>query len=261
SKRQRRPSVRLGEIGDQPAAISSEPSFRRHPKLWNPDEPIIPRHKPPRPHHPSKPSSRTRALTTLAPPGDDDDRLDLPSQPPPDDHDENLDPDGEIRHGARGPKPWRSVGGGGARRARSGWAAPRADEAAASAEEGPDEERYGVEGDDDSPIDRRLSAARVRVLESRDAGPAAEGDSPYEMDGRDWIDRNGWCPSVEDGSVNSWLDGLGLGRYAPLFEIHEVDEEVLPLLTLEDLKDMGINAVGARRKMYSAIQKLRKKKP
>jgi hypothetical protein len=27
---------------------------------------------------------------------------------------------------------------------------------------------------------------------------------------------------------------------------------------LEDLKDMGINAVGSRRKLYSAIQKLRK---
>ncbi|KAF4390502.1 hypothetical protein F8388_005999 [Cannabis sativa] len=45
---------------------------------------------------------------------------------------------------------------------------------------------------------------------------------------------------------------------APVFEIHEVDDDVLPMLTLEDLKDMGINAVGSRRKMYSAIQKLGK---
>ncbi|MBA0685194.1 hypothetical protein Goari_026731, partial [Gossypium aridum] len=62
-------------------------------------------------------------------------------------------------------------------------------------------------------------------------------------------------PSEEDG-VRIWLNSLGLGRYAPVFEIHEVDDEVLPLLTLEDLKDMGINAVGSRRKMFCAIQKL-----
>ncbi|XP_078447169.1 uncharacterized protein LOC144716035 [Wolffia australiana] len=60
----------------------------------------------------------------------------------------------------------------------------------------------------------------------------------------------------EDGGVKGWLNGLGLGRYAPVFDIHEVDEEVLPLLTLEDLKDMGINAVGSRRKLFCAIQKL-----
>lgn len=58
--------------------------------------------------------------------------------------------------------------------------------------------------------------------------------------------------------VREWLIGLGLGRYAPVFEIHEVDDDVLPMLTLEDLKDMGINAVGSRRKMYSSILKLRK---
>eukprot|EP00252_Welwitschia_mirabilis_P023370 TRINITY_DN6585_c0_g1_i1.p1 TRINITY_DN6585_c0_g1~~TRINITY_DN6585_c0_g1_i1.p1 ORF type:complete len:329 (+),score=56.95 TRINITY_DN6585_c0_g1_i1:191-1177(+) len=61
--------------------------------------------------------------------------------------------------------------------------------------------------------------------------------------------------------VRDWLSGLGLGRYAEVFEEHEVDKEVLPLLTLDDLKEMGINAVGARRKMFSAIQKLGKKVP
>ncbi|GMI95397.1 hypothetical protein like AT3G48800 [Hibiscus trionum] len=65
-------------------------------------------------------------------------------------------------------------------------------------------------------------------------------------------------PGPSANGVTIWLSGLGLGRYAPLFEIHEVDDEVLPLLTLEDLKDMGINAVGSRRKMFCAIQKLNK---
>lgn len=63
------------------------------------------------------------------------------------------------------------------------------------------------------------------------------------------LDRNG---------VRVWLNQLGLSRYYSIFEVHEVDDEVLPLLTLEDLKDMGINAVGSRRKMFSSIQKLGK---
>ncbi|KAL8123236.1 hypothetical protein AgCh_011270 [Apium graveolens] len=61
----------------------------------------------------------------------------------------------------------------------------------------------------------------------------------------------------EGNGVKGWLDQLGLGRYGPVFDVHEVDEEVLPLLTLEDLKDMGINAVGSRRKIFAYIQKLR----
>ncbi|KAL1814556.1 hypothetical protein DCAR_0518714 [Daucus carota subsp. sativus] len=61
----------------------------------------------------------------------------------------------------------------------------------------------------------------------------------------------------ERNGVKGWLNQLGLGRYGPVFDVHEVDEEVLPLLTLEDLKDMGINAVGSRRKIFAYIQKLR----
>jgi len=43
-----------------------------------------------------------------------------------------------------------------------------------------------------------------------------------------------------------------LSRYAPMFEIHEVDDELLLMLNLEDLKDMGMNIFGSRRKMYTA---------
>ncbi|XP_042500659.1 uncharacterized protein LOC122078641 [Macadamia integrifolia] len=57
--------------------------------------------------------------------------------------------------------------------------------------------------------------------------------------------------------VRTWLEELGFGQYAGIFEVHEVDEEALPLLTFEDLKEMGINTVGPRRKMYTAIQHLR----
>uniref|UniRef100_A0A0D9XZA1 SAM domain-containing protein n=1 Tax=Leersia perrieri TaxID=77586 RepID=A0A0D9XZA1_9ORYZ len=47
-----------------------------------------------------------------------------------------------------------------------------------------------------------------------------------------------------------------MGRYAAAFEAHEVDGEVLPCLTMDDLRDMGIAAVGARRKLFCAIQRL-----
>ena len=59
-------------------------------------------------------------------------------------------------------------------------------------------------------------------------------------------------------SVKEWLMELGFGKYAGLFEMHEVDGEALPLLTYEDLKEMGIAAVGTRRRIYSAIQLLSK---
>ncbi|KAG6401853.1 hypothetical protein SASPL_138721 [Salvia splendens] len=68
----------------------------------------------------------------------------------------------------------------------------------------------------------------------------------------------------EDGDssgLRMWLNDLGLGKYVTLFEVHGVDDAVLPLLTLEDLKDMGINEVGIRRKLYSSIQKLDKSFP
>lgn len=63
--------------------------------------------------------------------------------------------------------------------------------------------------------------------------------------------------SFETG-VRGWLQSLGLSKYAQLFETHEVDAEVLPLLTLDDLKEMGVTAVGTRRKLFCAIQQLGK---
>lgn len=56
--------------------------------------------------------------------------------------------------------------------------------------------------------------------------------------------------------VSGWLRELGLGKYSELFELNEVDTEVLPLLTMDDLREMGVDAVGARRKMFSNIQEL-----
>jgi class 3 adenylate cyclase/predicted ATPase len=54
-----------------------------------------------------------------------------------------------------------------------------------------------------------------------------------------------------------WLRRLGLGRYEAAFRDNEIDETVLPNLTTEDLKDLGVSVVGHRRKLLDAIAALR----
>ena len=56
--------------------------------------------------------------------------------------------------------------------------------------------------------------------------------------------------------IAAWLQGLGLERYAPAFRDNEIDWEVLPKLTSEDLKEIGVAAVGHRRKLLGAIAAL-----
>jgi class 3 adenylate cyclase/tetratricopeptide (TPR) repeat protein len=56
--------------------------------------------------------------------------------------------------------------------------------------------------------------------------------------------------------VASWLQGLGLERYEPLFRDNEIDWKVLPKLTAEDLKEIGVVAIGHRRKLLEAIAAL-----
>jgi class 3 adenylate cyclase len=54
-----------------------------------------------------------------------------------------------------------------------------------------------------------------------------------------------------------WLRGLGLGKYEAAFVENEIDETILPNLTVEDLKELGITALGHRRKLLDAIVSLR----
>ena len=54
-----------------------------------------------------------------------------------------------------------------------------------------------------------------------------------------------------------WLRSLGLGKYEAAFRENEIDETVLPNLTAEDLKELGVAALGHRRKLLDAIAALR----
>ncbi len=52
--------------------------------------------------------------------------------------------------------------------------------------------------------------------------------------------------------VGGWLRGLGLGQYEEQFRDNKIDAELLPRLTVDDLKDIGVS-VGDRRRLLDAI--------
>ena len=54
-----------------------------------------------------------------------------------------------------------------------------------------------------------------------------------------------------------WLRSLGLGQYEAVFRQNDIDDTVLPNLTAEDLKELGVASLGHRRKLLDAIAALR----
>ena len=270
SKRQRRPSVRLGDIGgDQP--FDSHP--RRSNKPWRLAFDGGHHHR----KDPGKPS-KTRPLTNLSSGGG---AAEFGETLEGEEREGNID---SVVIGSWKVKDSKKRG---AKRVRSNWVS-RIDGGggggSGGAGEGDDKYSGGEDVDDgyrdfdvensESPLKEQSPmnsmenldfhgnrrSVRVRVSEgTREHLDGVELSGPSDNNGvvRDNRNGRGRGGGGEDG-VRVWLNGLGLGRYAPVFEIHEVDDEVLPMLTLEDLKDMGINAVGSRRKMYCAIQKLGK---
>jgi class 3 adenylate cyclase len=69
----------------------------------------------------------------------------------------------------------------------------------------------------------------------------------------------GYVPLRRDilpgSSPHDWVN-LGLGKYEAAFRENEIDETVLPGLTAEDLKELGVAALGHRRKLLDAIAAL-----
>jgi class 3 adenylate cyclase/predicted ATPase len=56
--------------------------------------------------------------------------------------------------------------------------------------------------------------------------------------------------------VAAWLRGLGLERYEAAFRDNEIDWAVLPRLTSDDLREIGVVAIGHRRRLLDAIAAL-----
>ncbi|XP_061364583.1 uncharacterized protein LOC133308010 [Gastrolobium bilobum] len=268
SKRQRRPSVRLGDIGgDQPY----DSHARRNTKPWKLAFDHYRKDKDP---NVSGKPSKTRPLTNLTSVAEFNETLEGDER-----EGNNID---SIAIGSWKVKESKKRGSIATKRVRSNWVS-RIDDGG-----GEGEEKYsgGEDVDDgyrefevensESPLKEQspihsmenlgVDGHRRSFKGREEQHDGIELSGPSDTDGRDWkcggtsVDRNengGRVRSGEDG-IRIWLNGLGLSRYAPVFEVHEVDDEVLPMLTLEDLKDMGISAVGSRRKMYCAIQKLGK---
>ena len=61
--------------------------------------------------------------------------------------------------------------------------------------------------------------------------------------------------------VADWLRGLGLEQYAPAFVTNDIDPEVLPELTADDLIGLGVTSIGHRRKLLAGIATLRNEAP
>ncbi|KAH7857403.1 hypothetical protein Vadar_012302 [Vaccinium darrowii] len=246
TKRQRRPSVRLGDIGDP--AYDSQPN--RKPKQQQQHQWRLPTSK-----DPNK-GSRTRPVTTFAP----DETLGGGREG-------NLE--NPVSIGSWRVKDSKSKRGFN-KRVRSNWGGSGEEREDVDEEgfrefgiESPMKDRSPIETDSlgndlgdeyDDGDENRGNFEGNRKGDFARVSDGVELEGPSDSGARNWNNNN----SGERNGVRVWLNQLGLGRYAPVFEIHEVDDEVLPLLTLEDLKDMGINAVGSRRKMYCAIQKLSK---
>jgi hypothetical protein len=56
--------------------------------------------------------------------------------------------------------------------------------------------------------------------------------------------------------VVAWLKNLGLGQYEAAFRDNAIERDLLPTLTPEDLKDLGVTIVGHRRRLLDAIAAL-----
>lgn len=56
-----------------------------------------------------------------------------------------------------------------------------------------------------------------------------------------------------ENDLVAWLDGLGLGKYSRVFIRQEVDFGTLSELNADDLREMGITALGPRKKLAAAI--------
>jgi hypothetical protein len=57
--------------------------------------------------------------------------------------------------------------------------------------------------------------------------------------------------------LRGWVRTLGLQQYEAVFRENHIDETILPNLTAEDLKDLGVGSVGHRRKLLEAIAAFR----
>jgi class 3 adenylate cyclase len=59
--------------------------------------------------------------------------------------------------------------------------------------------------------------------------------------------------------IAAWLRGLGLERYVEAFEANDIDAAILPALSSDDLKELGVTSLGHRKKLLEVIAGLRER--
>jgi len=64
----------------------------------------------------------------------------------------------------------------------------------------------------------------------------------------------GWGAAMD---VAEWLRDLGLSEYVAVFDSNAITTDLLPTLTADDLKDLGVTIIGHRRRLLNAILALR----
>jgi len=57
--------------------------------------------------------------------------------------------------------------------------------------------------------------------------------------------------------IADWLQRLGLGQYAERFAENDINFAILPDLTDQDLKELGVASLGHRRQLLRAITELK----
>ena len=57
--------------------------------------------------------------------------------------------------------------------------------------------------------------------------------------------------------ISDWLNTLGLGQYAHRFAENDISFAILPDLTDQDLKELGVSSLGHRRQLLRAIAELK----
>jgi hypothetical protein len=77
---------------------------------------------------------------------------------------------------------------------------------------------------------------------------------PYHR-GHVWVAGSAVGAATMD--IEGWLRSLGLERYYQAFHDNDVDANVLPELTADDLIALGVTSIGHRRKLLAAIAALR----
>jgi class 3 adenylate cyclase len=53
--------------------------------------------------------------------------------------------------------------------------------------------------------------------------------------------------------IAAWLRGLGLVQYEAVFRDNDIDADILPSLTSDDLRELGVASIGHRRRLLDAI--------